>query len=53
MGRAKTGRFPSQISFQVSAELFERLKMFSTVSGVPMSEVIRRAITQWLEKENG
>ncbi|WP_408120901.1 ribbon-helix-helix protein, CopG family [Caballeronia grimmiae] len=39
--------------FSISSELYARLKAFADKSGMPMSEAIRRAVSDFLEKNGG
>lgn len=39
--------------FALPGELYERLKAFAMKTGMPMSEAVRRAVTAFLEKNEG
>jgi len=46
-------KFKSRFDFRVSVELKNRLAEESNRSGVPISEIIRRAIEMYLNKTKG
>ena len=52
MPRSKTGRLSSQISVQLTDDLLERLRMLSAETGAPYSELVRRAIAQYLDQRS-
>ena len=41
-----------RVNFYFPIELLEKLKSTKLATGIPVSEIIRRAVSDWLERNN-